>query len=112
MQKFLIFACLLILGSCTQLPEQDGVFSVSGNLSNHINERCILHVFDPSRTGFVRVANVYSVSGVFIREIYVSSDLIVHTIQVTCNNLIVVNRRVSYPGSIGYQGVVQLGLII
>ena len=106
-----MIALLIFLGGCAELPTRSGLFSITGDLANYANESCSLLLSENSQS-FGRVIGSRSVLGVFEEQFVLSSASREYRIMVTCNSLVIHQRLVIYPGTLGYGGVVALGVLI
>ena len=106
-----MIALFLFIGGCAELPIRVGLFSVSGNLVNYSNERCSLSAIEDSR-GWKRFTRARPVFAKFEESFRITPSSKRYRIEVVCNSRVVHQRTVDYPGTLGYGGVVELGVII
>lgn len=101
----------VILGGCTEIPIRIGLFSVSGNLVNYSNERCSLSAIEDTR-GWKRLTPSRPVFGSFEESFRITPSRKQYRIEVTCNSRVIHQQTVMYPGTLGYGGIVELGVLI
>ena len=111
MLRHALIILFVVLGGCAQLPIRIGLFSISGNLVNYSNQSCLLSSIEDTR-GFRPLTRPRPVFGVFEEPFRVTPSSTQYKIEVTCNGRIIHQRTVTYPGTLGYGGVVELGVLI
>lgn len=110
MPKYTAIFLFVTLSGCAQFQIGNGLFFITGNLANYANERCSLEVLNNSNV-FMRVIYPRPITGVFQERYRVSDAVPEYRIRVICNNIEIHQRRVRYPGTLGYGGTVSLGLL-
>ena len=112
MPKYFVICILLLLTDCVSLrtvtPRPNGLFFVSGDLTSRINERCELHII-VGKEPVARARNIRPVTGNFEESFLVSALRAEYAIDIRCNNNVIHQSSVKYPGTLGYGGSVQLG---
>ena len=111
MFRYAMIVLFVVLGGCSQFPIGIGLFSISGNLVNYSNQRCLLSAIEDTRR-FRTLTSPRSVFGVFEEPFRVTPSSTQYKIEVTCNGRVIHQRTVTYPGTLGYGGVVELGVLI
>ena len=108
-----MIALFLFLGGCAELPFRIGLFSVSGNLVNYSTQRCSLSAKDDG-PGFRRITSPRTrpIIAIFEESFRITPSRKTYRIEVICNSRVIHRRTVIYPGTLGYGGVVELGVLI
>jgi hypothetical protein len=101
-------ALLVSLSGCCALGPCDGVFSISGSISDGLSQPCLLDV-SPEGAGPNEYPRV--VSGSFEENFIINPSRSGHRIQVICDEKTVASRLVHYGRDVGFGEVVTLGEI-
>ena len=99
MIRLLLMLCFIFLNGCSFFRMGENVLIVSGDLSKRASESCSLHLIYDSEIS-ARSFNIRLVSGDFMEDFVVSPNDENYTVEVICNNKVVVQKTAHYPNEV------------